>query len=190
MTGASWDDVNGIWPWTWHSVGWHTWLLPLDSSLPPGAWALNQMLNCFISWCVLNQWSQAALSLLVNQSLWMPTTQTSSAVLWAATDLWFTRDVKAASVSLGMFLFTSVPSARVRLVNGHWSPQPTFPFQKPWEAVLRLRISVHEQLMFYMSLPLEQACRIQNFTPPDPASWYTNQLFRYCKHPELSSSLS
>lgn len=120
----------------------------------------------------------------------MPTMWTSSVILWAAKDLRFNRELKAASVSLGMFLFTSEPNACVRLVNGHWSLHPTFPFQKLWEAVLRLRISVHEQLMFCFSLPLEQACRIQNLTPSDPASWYANQLFRCCKYPEASGSLS
>lgn len=67
MSGASWDDVNGIWPWRWHGVGWQTRLLPLGSSFPPDVWAvLNQS---FVSWYIVNQWSQPTLSLFVHQGL-------------------------------------------------------------------------------------------------------------------------
>lgn len=25
-SGVSWHDVNGIWPWRWHGIGWQTWI--------------------------------------------------------------------------------------------------------------------------------------------------------------------
>lgn len=67
---------------------------------------------------------------------------------------------------------------------------PPSPFKCQEQPFLGSGFQSMNSLMVYLSLPLEQACRIQNLPPPDPSSWYTNQLFSSCRRPETSGNLS
>lgn len=54
------------------------------------------------------------------------------------------------------------------------------------------RLEVKDFSLSTANVQLEPStgARIQSLTPPNPVSWYTNQLFSSCKHLEASGSLS